>query len=69
MGAITPEDVVGLTGQEAISAVGEPAVLGYANVDIEGNTSYTDVTKNNTGSYSNIDISGNTSYTDVDHAA
>ena len=69
VGTITPEDVIGLTGQEATSAVGEPAILGYADVDIDGNTSYTNVTKNNSASYSDVDVSGNTSYTDVDHAA
>ena len=69
VGSITPEDVVGLTGQEVTASVGDPAALGYGNVDIDGNTSYTDVTKNNSGSYSNVDIGGNTSYTDVNHAA
>ena len=58
VGSISPEDVVGLTGREAVSAVGNVAPLGYANVDIDGNTSYNDV-----------DVSGNTSYTDVTHAA
>ena len=69
VGAITPEDVVGLTGQEAISSVGGAAALGYADVDIDGNTSYTDINKTNSASYSDVDVSGNTSYTDVDHAA
>ena len=58
MGTITPADVIGLTGQEATSAVGNVAPLGYGDVDITGNTSYNDV-----------DVSGNTSYTDVTHVA
>ena len=69
VGSITPAEVVGLTGQEATVSLGNPAALGYGDVDIDGNTSYTDVTKNNSGSYSNVDIAGNTSYTDVNHAA
>ena len=44
VGAISPSDVMGLTGQEAVSSVGELIVLGYQDVDIVGNTSYTDVT-------------------------
>ena len=58
VGSITPADVVGLSGLEATTAVGNVADLGYANVNITGNTSYSDV-----------DITGNTSYTDVNHAA
>jgi hypothetical protein len=49
---------VGLSGQEAVSSVGNVAPLGYGDVDITGNTSY-----------NGIDVSGNTSYTDVTHAA
>ena len=44
VGAISPSDVMGLTGQEAVSSVGDIIVLGYQDVDIVGNTSYTDVT-------------------------
>ena len=69
VGSITPQDVVGLTGQEATASVGNPAALGYGDVDIDGNTSYTDINKTNSASYSDVDVSGNTSYTDVDHAA
>ena len=58
VGTIIPADVMGLTGQEAISAVGNVSPLGYGDVDITGNTSYNDV-----------DVSGNTSYTDVTHVA
>ncbi len=54
IGAITPEDVMGLTGVEATTAVGNVSPLGYFDVDITGNTNYND-----------IDITGNTSYTDV----
>jgi hypothetical protein len=54
VGAITPADVIGLTGVEATTAVGNVAPLGYFDVDITGNTNYND-----------IDITGNTSYTDV----
>ncbi len=44
VGAISPADILGLTGQEAVSSVGEIITLGYQDVDIVGNTSYTDVT-------------------------
>ena len=44
VGAISPSDVMGLTGQEVVSSVGELVTLGYQDVDIIGNTSYTDVT-------------------------
>jgi hypothetical protein len=43
VGSITPADVVGLTGVEATTAVGNVASLGYFDIDITGNTSYTDV--------------------------
>ena len=69
VGSITPQDVVGLTGQEATVSLGNPAALGYGDVDIDGNTSYTDINKTNSASYSDVDVSGNTSYTDVNHAA
>ena len=69
VGSITPQDVVGLTGQEATASVGNPAALGYGDVDIDGNTSYSDVNKTNSASYSDVDVSGNTSYTDVTHVA
>ena len=58
VGTISPADVMGLSGQEAVSSVGNVAPLGYGDVDITGNTSY-----------NGIDVSGNTSYTDVTHAA
>jgi len=58
IGSISPADVMGLTGVSATVTIGNVAPLGYANVDITGNTSY-----------NNIDVSGNTSYTDVNHAA
>jgi hypothetical protein len=60
---------IGLTGLEAISSVGNPAILAYQDVDIIGNTSYNAVDKTNSASYNNVDITGNTSYTDVTHAA
>ena len=45
IGAITPTAMtVGLEGQQATSSVGDIIVLGYQDVDIVGNTSYTDVT-------------------------
>jgi hypothetical protein len=43
VGAITPADVVGLTGVEATTAVGNVSPLAYKDIDITGNTSYTDV--------------------------
>ena len=55
VGSITPTTmIVGLSGLEATTAIGNVAPLGYGNVNITGNTSYSDV-----------DITGNTSYTDV----
>jgi len=68
-GIISPADVMGLTGVEAISSVGNVAPLGYGDVDITGNTSYSDVNKTNSASYSDVDVTGNTSYTDVTHVA
>ena len=58
VGTISPADVMGLTGQEATSAVGNVASLGYGDVDITGNTSY-----------NNVDVTHETSYTDVTHVA
>jgi len=58
VGTIAPADVMGLTGQEATSAVGVLSVIGYANINITGNTNYNDV-----------DVTGETSYTDVTHVA
>ena len=58
VGTITPADIMGLTGQEAVSSVGELIVLGYQDVNIVGNTNYSDV-----------DVVGETSYTDVTHVA
>ena len=49
---------MGLTGQEAVSSVGELIILGYLDVNIVGNTNYSDV-----------DVVGETSYTDVTHVA
>ena len=43
VGTIVPADVVGLTGVEATSAVGNVSPLGYKDIDITGNTTYTDV--------------------------
>ena len=43
VGTIVPADVVGLTGVEATTAVGNVSTLGYKDIDITGNTSYTDV--------------------------
>jgi len=43
VGTIVPADVVGLTGVEATTAVGNVSPLGYKDIDITGNTSYTDV--------------------------
>ena len=44
VGSISPSDVMGLTGLSTTSSVGEIITLGYQDVDIVGNTSYTDVT-------------------------
>ena len=44
VGSIAPTDVMGLIGVSATSSVGDINSLGYQDVDIEGNTSYTDVT-------------------------
>ena len=43
VGTIVPADVVGLTGVEATTAVGNVSPLGYKDIDITGNTTYTDV--------------------------
>jgi len=43
VGAIAPADVVGLEGVEATISVGNLSPLGYKDIDITGNTSYTDV--------------------------
>jgi hypothetical protein len=69
VGSISPADVMGLTGVSATITVGNIAPLGYGDVDITGNTSYSNVNKTNSASYSDVDVSGNTSYTDVTHAA
>ena len=69
VGSISPEDVMGLTGVSATVTVGNIAPLGYGDIDITGNTSYSAVNKTNSASYSDVDVSGNTSYTDVTHAA
>jgi len=58
VGTISPADVMGLTGQEAVTSVGNVAPLGYGDVDITGNTSY-----------NAVDVTHETSYTDVTHAA
>jgi len=44
VGAITPADVVGLTGVEFSANVGELYPVYFKDVDIEGSTTYTDVT-------------------------
>jgi len=46
VGAISPAEVVGLTGVEATAEVGTTGfgTLAYKDIDITGNTSYTDVT-------------------------
>ena len=44
VGSILPNDVMGLTGLLTTSSVGDITILGYQDVDIVGNTSYTDVT-------------------------
>jgi hypothetical protein len=44
VGSISPSDVMGLTGLSTISSVGTLSIIGYKNIDITGNTSYTDVT-------------------------
>jgi len=69
VGSISPADIMGLTGQEATVSLGVPAALGYGDIDITGNTSYSAVNKTNSASYSDVDVTGNTSYTDVTHAA
>ena len=43
VGTIAPADVVGLEGLEATISVGNLSPLGYKDIDITGNTSYTDV--------------------------
>ncbi len=45
VGAITPADVMGLEGQEATTELGTTGLgtIGYKDIDITGNTSYTDV--------------------------
>ena len=69
VGSISPEDVMGLTGVSATVTVGNIAPLGYGDIDITGNTSYSAVNKTNSASYSDVDVTGETSYTDVTHAA
>ena len=69
VGSFSPADVMGLTGVSATITVGNVAPLGYGDVDITGNTSYSAVNKTNSASYSDVDVSGETSYTDVTHAA
>jgi len=69
VGSITPADVMGLTGVSATITVGNVAPLGYQDIDIDGNTSYSAVNKTNSASYSDVDVSGETSYTDVTHVA
>ena len=45
VGAISPIPMtVGLEGQQATSSVGILSIIGYKNIDITGNTSYTNVT-------------------------
>jgi len=44
VGSLNPADVIGLTGIQADSSVGTLSIIGYKNIDITGNTSYTDVT-------------------------
>ena len=48
---------------------GDTVPLGYGDVDITGNTSYSAVNKTNSASYSDVDVVGETSYTDVTHVA
>jgi hypothetical protein len=45
VGSIAPEDVMGLTGVEATAEIGTTGfgTIGYKDIDITGNTSYTDV--------------------------
>ena len=58
-GTIAPTEMsIGLTGQEAISSVGDVIIIGFQDVNIVGNTNYSDV-----------DVVGETSYTDVTHVA
>ena len=58
VGAITPADVVGLTGVEFSANVGELYPIYFKDVDIESSAGYEDV-----------DIEGSTTYTDVNIAA
>ena len=44
VGSILPNDVMGLTGLSTTSSVGNLSIIGYKNIDITGNTSYTNVT-------------------------
>ena len=58
VGAISPADVVGLTGVEFSAYVGELYPVYFKDVDIESSAGYEDV-----------DIEGSTTYTDVNIAA
>ena len=44
VGSISPADVMGLTGLQADSSLGNLSVIAYKDIDITGYTSYTDVT-------------------------
>ena len=66
---LTTENAIGLIGVEAQSSVGNVTPLGYGDVDITGNTSYSPVNKTNSASYSDVDVTAETSYTDVTHVA
>ena len=61
LGTTTVTDMqIGVSGFEVTSTLGSGGVapLGYKDVDITGNTSYTNKT-----------VTGNTSYTDIEHSA
>jgi hypothetical protein len=61
---------IGLTGYSITASLASSNVspLGYQDISIAGNTSYSGASITGNTSYSNVDITGNTSYTDVDVA-
>ena len=56
-GAISPVDVMGLTGVSATASVGVAYPVYYKDIDITGTTSYTDVAVTGTTSYTDVTIS------------
>jgi len=59
VGSISPSDVMGLTGQEAVSSVGEfNAILGYADVNPILTANYSNVTRTVNANYTDVDSVG-----------